>query len=177
VEEVAFRLQVSGVRYPVVGREVDIRRAAPEDAEALSRIAFAAKRHWGYPESWIRHWRESLTITPDFIRNNGVYAAVSGDELLAFYALTGKGRTVELEHLWVSPGWIGKGIGRVLFEHAMLEAASGGADAVEIEADPNAEGFYRRMGARRIGENRYEIDGHERVLPLMVVEIGDRPIL
>jgi GNAT superfamily N-acetyltransferase len=156
----------------VVGSEVDIRRAAPEDAEALSRIAFAAKRHWGYPESWIRHWRESLTITPDFVRNNGVYAAVSGDELLAFYALMWKGRRVELEHLWVSPGWIGKGIGRVLFEHAMLEAASVGADAVEIEADPNAEGFYRRMGARRIGENVYEIDGQERVLPLMVVEIG-----
>jgi GNAT superfamily N-acetyltransferase len=161
----------------VVDSEVEIRRAAPEDAEALSRIAFAAKRYWGYPEFWIRHWRESLTITPNFIRNNGVYAAVSGGEPIAFYALMWKGRRVELEHLWVSPGWIGKGIGRVLFEHAVREAASGGADAVEIEADPNAEGFYRRMGARRIGENRYEIDGHERVLPLMVAEIGDRPAL
>ncbi|HEX6709633.1 MAG TPA: GNAT family N-acetyltransferase [Rubrobacter sp.] len=158
-----------------MGSTVDIRRALPGDSGALTHIAFAAKRHWGYPESWIQYWNESLTITPEFVRNNEVYAAFSGSELLAFYALTGKGRTVELEHLWVSPGWIGKGMGRVLFEHAMREAASGGADAVEIEADPNAEGFYRRMGARRIGENVYEIDGHERVLPLMVVEIGTGP--
>jgi GNAT superfamily N-acetyltransferase len=157
-----------------VGSELDVRCAAPEDAGTLTRIAFAAKRHWGYPESWIQHWNESLTITPEFIRSNEVYAAVSGGELIAFYALTGKGRKVELEHLWVSPGWIGKGIGRVLFEHAMLEAASGGADAVEIEADPNAEGFYELMGARRIGENVYEFEGRERVLPLMVVEIGNR---
>jgi GNAT superfamily N-acetyltransferase len=160
-----------------VDSELDIRRAAPEDAGSLSRIAFAAKRYWGYPESWMKRWKESLTITPEFVRNNEAYAAVSGGEPVAFYALTGKGRKVELEHLWVSPGWIGKGIGRVLFEHAMREAASGGADAVEIEADPNAEGFYRHMGARRIGENVYEIDGHERVLPLMVVEIWDRPAL
>jgi GNAT superfamily N-acetyltransferase len=177
VEEVALRLQVSAVRYLLVDSEVDIRRAAPEDAGTLTLIAFAAKRHWGYSESWIQHWNESLTITPEFVRNYEVYAAVADGETFAFYALTGKGRTVELEHLWVSPGWIGKGIGRVLFEHAMREAASRGADALEIEADPNAEGFYRRMGARRIGENVYEIEGHERILPLMVVEIGDRRAL
>ncbi len=54
----------------------------------------------------------------------------------------------------------------------MGEAASRGAESVEIEADPNAEGFYLRMGARRVGENVYEIEGHRRLLPLMVVECG-----
>ena len=144
----------------------------PGDSEALTCIAFAAKRHWGYPEFWIQHWNESLTITSGFVRDNEVYVAVAGGEPVAFYALMGNGRKVELEHLWVSPGWIGRGIGRVLFEHAMREAALGGASSVEIEADPNAEGFYRRMGARRTGENVYEIEGHQRVLPLMVVDMG-----
>jgi len=40
-----------------------------------------------------------------------------------------------------------------------------------IEADPNAEGFYRRMGARRVGEIVYALDGRERVLPLLTVEV------
>jgi GNAT superfamily N-acetyltransferase len=151
-----------------LNREVEIRQASPEDADALTRIAFAAKRHWGYPERWIAHWSESLTITPEFVRDNEVYAAVSGGEPFGFYALTGTGYRLELEHLWVSPAWIGLGAGRLLFEHAMSEAASRGASAVEIEADPNAEGFYLRMGARRVGENVYEIEGQRRVLPLMV---------
>jgi GNAT superfamily N-acetyltransferase len=150
---------------------VEIRRASPEDADVLTRIAFAAKRHWDYPERWIEQWTESLTITPEFVRDNEVYKAVSGDEPFAFYALTGTGRNVELEHLWVSPDWIGSGVGRMMFEHAMDDAASWGASVVEIEADPNAEGFYLRMGARRIGENVYEIEGHRRVLPLMVVDL------
>ena len=151
---------------------VDILPARPEDADALACIAFAAKRYWGYPESWIEHWRDSLTITPEFVRNNGVYAAVSGGEPCAFYALTSAGGELELEHLWVLPGWIGSGVGRLLFEHAMREAARRGASAVAIEADPNAEGFYLRMGARRVGENVYEIEGRKRKLPLLTVEIS-----
>lgn len=151
--------------------ETFVRRATPEEADVLTRIAFAAKRHWGYPERWVQQWSESLTITPEFARNNEVYAAFSGDDLFAFYALLGTGQKVELEHLWVSPAWIGSGVGRLLFEHAMLGAASAGANIVEIEADPNAEGFYLKMGAKRIGENVYEIDGQRRALPLMAVEL------
>jgi GNAT superfamily N-acetyltransferase len=151
---------------------VEIRRASPDEADALTRIAIAAKRHWGYPERWMERWGETLAIAPKFVRDSAVYAAVSGGEPFAFYALTQTGRKFELEHLWVSPDWIGSGVGRLLFEHAMNKAASRGAKRVEIEADPNAEGFYLRMGARRVGENVYEIEGHRRVLPLMVVELS-----
>ena len=144
----------------------------PGDAEVLTRIAFAAKRYWGYPERWIRHWSESLTITPEFVRDNEVYAAISGGESFGFYALTGTGCELELEHLWVLPAWIGSGTGRLLFEHAMDRAASRGANLVEIEADPNAEGFYLRMGARHVGENVYDIEGHRRALPRMLVDLA-----
>lgn len=155
-----------------MGGGIEIGRASPGDADALTRIAFAAKRHWGYPERWISYWGESLTITPEFVRDNEVYAAVSGGEPFGFYAITGTGRELELEHLWVLPAWIGSGAGRLLFEHAMDKAASQGAKSVKIEADPNAEGFYLRMGARRVGENVYEIEGQRRVLPLMAVDLS-----
>jgi hypothetical protein len=46
------------------------------DAEVLTRVFLAAKRHWGYPERWIERWRESLTITPDFVRRSEVYTLV-----------------------------------------------------------------------------------------------------
>jgi GNAT superfamily N-acetyltransferase len=151
---------------------IEIGRASPGDAEALTRIAFASKRYWGYPERWISRWSAALTITPEFVRDNGVYAAVAGGEPIGFYALSGTGHEMELEHLWVSTAWIGSGVGRLLFEHAMDSATSRGARHVEIEADPNAEGFYLRMGARRVGENVYEIEGQRRALPRMVVELA-----
>jgi GNAT superfamily N-acetyltransferase len=170
----------SGFRHQdsafALGNGVEVRRALPGDAEVLTRIAFAAKRYWGYPERWIKGWRDTLTVTPEFVRDHEVYAAVSGDEPFGFYALAGTGRELELEHLWVSPAWIGSGAGRLLFEHAMDMAASLGAKRVQIEADPNAEGFYLRMGARRNGENVYEIEGLRRVLPLLKMELSrERP--
>lgn len=150
--------------------ELEVRRAAPGEADALSRIAFAAKGHWGYPGEWMERWRDALTVSPDFVDRNEVWAAVEepGGGPVAFYALVGRGRLLELEHLWVSPARMGTGVGRRLFDHAVRRAASLGAEAVEIEADPNAEGFYARVGARRVGEKVYELHGKRRVLPLLV---------
>jgi GNAT superfamily N-acetyltransferase len=156
-----------------VGGEVRLRRAGPGDAGALGRIAFAAKGHWGYPGRWMELWRPGLEVSPGFVRDNEVYVAVSGGEPVGFYALVGGGRGLDLEHLWVLPTWIGTGLGRKLFAHAMRRAQELGARTVTIESDPNAEGFYRRMGARRAGENVYELDGGERALPVMVVELAN----
>jgi len=155
---------------------METQRATPGDAEALSKVAFAAKRHWGYPEHWMERWRESLTITPEFVGRNEVYAATLNEEILGFYALAGEGREIQLEHLWVSPECIGTGVGRLLFDHALLRAASLGAEILEIEADPNAEGFYLRMGATRVGETSYPIDGQHRTLPLLVVKVRNHRI-
>lgn len=81
---------------------------------------------------------------------------------------------MELDHLWVLPERIGSGIGRSLFEHAVHRASALGAEVLEIESDPNAEGFYRRMGAERIGENVFEIERQRRTLPLLALDVPSR---
>ena len=43
---------------------------------------------------------------------------------------------------------------------------------LEIESDPNAEGFYQRMGAHRIGVNIKELDGQRRKLPVLICRIN-----
>jgi GNAT superfamily N-acetyltransferase len=129
-----------------------IRRAVAAEAEALSALAHAAKRHWRYPEAWISLWRRDLTLTPEFIERHPVYCAVEGDDLVGVYALVFSGADCELEHFWVAPARMGAGVGRALFEHAVERCRAIGARRLRISADPNAEGFYRRMGARRVGE-------------------------
>ena len=150
---------------------MEVRRASPGEAEILSRVAFEAKGHWGYPARWMELWRDGLTVSPGFIADNEVYVAVVDGGISGFYALVGEGDRLELEHLWVRPNEIGTGLGRRLFGHAMRRAAELGARVVGIESDPNAEGFYLRMGARRAGERAYELEGQRRKLPVLVVEI------
>lgn len=147
-----------------------IRRASTEDVDKLTEIAHGAKRYWGYPDRWIEHWKDQLTITPDFVSANQVFLAEDEDKVLGFYALIIRSDKAELDHLWVDPKHIGTGVGKDLFLHAMQSASSHNVDAVEICADPNAEGFYRKMGAFRIGETISEIDGESRALPQLNVD-------
>jgi len=142
-----------------------IRQASTDEAELLTKIAFDAKRYWGYPEHWIRHWEADLTISPEFIRDNHVYVAEADGEVRGFYALCVSGEKAELEHMWVTPGFIGTGVGKELFLDAMERAAALAVRDVELTADPNAAGFYERMGARQVGETDSSIEGVPRKLP------------
>ena len=149
---------------------VTIRRATPEEAAALTQIALDAKRYWGYPEHWIQHWESDLAVSSDFIREHHVYVAEDDGEIRGFYALCVSDNKAELEHMWVTPNSIGTGVGKELFLDAMERAAALNVDAVELSADPNAAGFYSRMGATQIGETDSVIDGQVRKLPRMTIE-------
>ena len=143
-------------------------RARPEDAEALTQIAHAAKRHWGYPENWMAAWRDILTMRPEFVAANVAFIAIDDDARpVGFYILTTQDDDIHLDHLWIVPAAVRRGIGKALFEHATAEARKLGFDSIKIEADPNAEGFYKRMGAARVGTSISEVCGHRRELPLL----------
>jgi len=154
-------------------RSLQIVAAKPPDAAVLTEISFAAKQHWGYPARWIELWREPLTITPVFLAANETHIATLREGgAVGFYSLTGSGECLQLEHLWVRPAAMGFGIGRALFVHAISRARSRGARTLLIESDPNAEGFYRRLGAQLSGTRRSEVEGEVRELPLLRFEIG-----
>lgn len=145
--------------------------AKQEDAARLTEIAFAAKRHWGYPERWMESWRDVLTVTPEFIAGHETHAAVVDGQMVGFYALLGKEGKLHLMHLWVLPHWMGRGVGRSLFHHALERRKALGFRELEIESDPNAEGFYFRLGARRVGVSIHTGEQQRRELPVLVYEI------
>ena len=69
-----------------------------------------------------------------------------------------------------STGFIGSGVGKELFLDAMDRSTAMNVRQVELTSDPNAAGFYERMGASHTGEVLSEIDGQPRVLPRMKIE-------
>ena len=150
---------------------MQIVRAKPDDAAVLTEIAFAAKRHWGYPERWIESWREALTVQPEFIARHETYAATLDGRTVGFYALGRKDDTLDLLHLWVLPEAMGRGVGRSLFFHSLERARKSEFQKLQIESDPNAEGFYQHMGAHRVGTSIKEVDGQRRELPDLIYEI------
>jgi GNAT superfamily N-acetyltransferase len=123
------------------------RSAAGRDFKPLCELAFKSKGYWGYSAEFMARWKAAFSLTPEEC-DSGLTGAVEHEgKLVGFYRLQGKAPQGKLLSLFVSPEHIGKGVGRMLFEQAKLQAQKVGMTSLIIESDPNAKDFYTRLGA------------------------------
>jgi GNAT superfamily N-acetyltransferase len=149
---------------------VHIRGARFDEGERLRAIAIASKGHWGYDIDRVREWAGGGDFSPEGLRNKDVLVAEVNGRAVAWTGLVPKGELCWLDDLWVEPEWIGRGIGSQLFCHAAERARRLGAVAMEWEAEPNAVGFYERMGGRHVRDS--EPNEWGRVLEVMAVDLA-----
>ncbi|HVH52458.1 MAG TPA: GNAT family N-acetyltransferase [Gaiellaceae bacterium] len=129
--------------------------------ERLREVAFAAKAHWGYDEQRVHDWADSI----DF--DDGRIVFVEGD--VAWASVIPQGDLCVLEDLWVDPPAMGRGVGTKLFQRAAEHARMLGATRMEWEAEPNAVGFYEKLGGRHLRDSEPSEWG--RVLSVMGVSL------
>jgi GNAT superfamily N-acetyltransferase len=120
-----------------------------------------------------RSWaacREELTLHADHLATNRTVVAEQDRRLLGVASLEGAPPVGELGMLFVAPEAIGHGVGSVLYRHVLATARGLGFTRLELDADPNAEPFYRAMGAEVVGTSPSgSIPG--RLLPRMAVAL------
>ena len=138
--------------------QISIRPARPEEADLLTEIACSAKAHWGYSAEQMAAWKPAfLTITSQYIEQHAPWVAENETcRPVAFAALEQGAAGAVLEHLWVLPEYMGRGIGRRLFRR--IAARTG---AFTFTSDPQADGFYLKLGAQLIGQVESDFQGRE----------------
>lgn len=109
-----------------------------------------------------------MNLTPEFMRENDLQVGERGGEPRGFYALLRRDSLAVLDDLWPEPDEIGRGSGRMLFEHAAARALNADATVMEWEAEPNAVGFSARMGGRTV---RFTESSLGRRLPVMQLRL------
>ena len=148
---------------------ISIRPARPQEGERLREIAIAAKAHWGYDEGWVRGWAAQGDFSAEALTGRPVLAADLGGRAIGFASLIPQGEVCVLDDLWIDPDWIGRGIGTRLFEACAERARDLGAMRMEWEAEPNAVGFYEKLGGRYLRDSRpTELN---RVIPVMGLDL------
>jgi GNAT superfamily N-acetyltransferase len=149
---------------------MQIRAARRDEGELLRQIAIASKSHWGYDPAWVRSWAENGDFSAKALQQRETFVAEEEGKVLGWAALIPRGEVCWLEDLWVEPARIRTGVGSRLWSYAAERARAMGAQRLEWEAEPNAVGFYERMGGRYLRDSEETELG--RVLPVMGVELA-----
>jgi len=136
----------------------------------LREIAVEAKAHWGYDRALVEEGALGGDFDPESLRKRLLYVSESDGRPVGLAALIPRGEVGWLEDLWVEPAWIGRGVGRALFEHVAAEARQRGARRLEWEAEPNAQGFYEHLGATYVRDSEETEWG--RVLEVLGVDLA-----
>ena len=153
-----------------------IRKAMDGDEGKLTELSFASKNHWQYPDHYYTVWQSELTITGSYLEQNAVYLVEDNGLIIGFYSLIllekdlvlsvqTLDRGYWLDHMFVLPEHIGKGLGRKLFSHLCSVCITGGIAGFKLLADPYARGFYEKMGCVYIKDVPSSIEG--RTTPLL----------
>lgn len=129
-----------------------IRRAIRTDAASLTELALRSKAVWGYDVAFMAACRTELTITPESIVRDPTFLIEHAGRALGFYQLRRHGHAAEIAQFFVAPERLRAGLGRRLWGHLERSALRLGSARLEVDSDPNAEGFYRAMGMVREGE-------------------------
>lgn len=149
------------------GGHITIREATREDEQRLRAIAFTAKATWGYDRDRVRTWAETLQLFGKTAPTAEIYVAETAGLAIAWMRLVPGNESCVLEDLWVEPISQRAGVGTKLFRFAERRACQLDAPRLEWEAEPNAIGFYERMGGRHIRDTPRNEWG--RTLPVMAV--------
>lgn len=131
---------------------IALRRANPDEAASLTKLAVRSKRHWGYSDAFMRAAVSDMQVPAEVIAREHAVVAERDGEVAGFYVLAVEAEGPTLRDLWVEPHAIGTGVGAVLWRDMLEAARARGFHVVRIVSDPHAEGFYVKMGARRVGE-------------------------
>ena len=141
---------------------IEIRRANPQDAAAISQVILQSLRHSNaqdYPPEIIAQVEKSFSSESilTLMDQRQVLVATVDHQVVA---------TASLDHdvvrsVFVAPGHQGIGLGRTLMAILQSIASAANIDVLRVPSSITAEGFYLKLGFRKV---RDEFHGAERTI-------------
>jgi GNAT superfamily N-acetyltransferase len=131
-----------------------IREARPDEATALEALHRRSSDVWEEYRAQLAANRDAIEAPRRAIAGGRVRVAVDArGRLLGFsVVLPIRDNRCELDDLFVEPDSMGQGVGRMLVDDVVRRARGAGASHVDVIANPNAQGFYERLGFETTGQ-------------------------
>lgn len=145
-----------------------IRLGTPADYPAAAAVyRRASLSNAGDRANLLAH-PEHLVLAPGALVEGRTHVAEEDGSVVGFATWSDAGPAVELEDLFVDPGWTRRGIATALVNRVADVLRARGVPCLEVTANPEALGFYRAVGFVEIGRAETEFGP----APRMALEIG-----
>lgn len=141
--------------------KIIVRAPQINESIVLTKLILRSKAHWGYSKDFMKSVEKELSVNETYLKNAIAFVAESEGKIIGFVGLSLK--RDEIEFLFIDPDYIGKGVGKILWDKIISKSQSVGIRSFKILSDPDAQPFYEKMGAKQIGMAKSSV----RMLPLL----------
>jgi GNAT superfamily N-acetyltransferase len=123
-----------------------IRLGIPADLPAAADVyRRASLSNAGDRDNLLAH-PEHLILGPEGLAEGRTYVAEEDGSVVGFATWADADGAVELEDLFVDPGWRRRGIATALVSRIVDVLRARGVQALEVTANPHAQAFYSAAG-------------------------------
>jgi GNAT superfamily N-acetyltransferase len=131
---------------------METRIAMASDLGAIETVVRAAAMVWEEDRPFLEAHPDAIVVPVELVDRGQVRVAVQSDTVVGFssYVIT-DAATWEVEDLFVRPDLMGQGIGRRLVDEMIAAATLSGCTQLEVTANPQALGFYEKLGFVAVG--------------------------
>lgn len=126
---------------------VKVRQAKLDEVESLTNLSTRSEAYWGFDDEYMDRFKVLYKITKECINDNLTYVMHDEDKIIGFYSIMQKGKKASLEYFFIEPEFIGKGYGKLLWNHMITIGTRLCIKQIEIVTSPEAKEFYIKMGA------------------------------
>ena len=131
---------------------ITIKDAISNDLKQINELLRLSKAYWGYDDEFLDRFMKKLGITHSYMEQHAIKLFYIDGHLAGFFNFSFNANDLfELDNFFLHPNYIGRGMGRKLWEACCQEAKQQDKSEFIIWSEPNAEQFYVKMGCEKIG--------------------------
>ena len=123
------------------------RKANPEEALKLSKLAYASEAYWGEDADYMEKFREHYHVTESMIYMDYVYVLETDGTIIGFFAIL-KRTVPELDLFYIDRELIGQGYGKILWTQMLEVCKTLGIHKIELVGSDDVAKFYVKLGAK-----------------------------
>jgi L-amino acid N-acyltransferase YncA len=144
-----------------------IKKARTDNVEVLNDIMKRSMAIWNYSDKEIEEASKKLAITTESIDKSICWIGELNGLIKGFFCIEpSKSEKTSEAKFYIEPGSIREGLGTMLWKQVISELKNKEIKYFKILVDRNAQGFYEKLGAVKVGEQPSEII-EDYMIPIM----------